>query len=102
MNKCVCDICCDKPAVHKFKVKREKITNFESLTKGYVRIDICEACFHRLMSVHNDKKTEDLIWEFMISDDHLKKYVDDDMQSAYIAGFDAVIGLLTHKRILHK
>lgn len=102
MNKCVCDICCDKPAVHKFKVKREQITDYEFLTKGYVRIDICEGCYHRLMSVHNDKKIEDLIWEFVSSNDHLKKYADDNMQSAYLAGFNAVIGLLVQKRIIHK
>lgn len=50
MQKILCDICKKNEASEKFKVKKEKITNYELLSRGYVKIDICESCYHKLLN----------------------------------------------------
>lgn len=101
MNKCICDICCDKPAANKFKVKQYKpIVRNGFHGQSWVKLDICESCYRKLISIHNDKSTEDLIMDFVCTDEHLKRYEDVDMQSAYLDGFQKVIDLLVQNRII--
>lgn len=54
MKKIVCDICRKNEASEKFKVKKEKITNYELFTRDYVRIDICESCYRKLLNASNE------------------------------------------------
>lgn len=53
MQKIVCDICKKNEASEKFKVKKEMTTNYEFHTRGYVKIDICENCYHKLLNSKN-------------------------------------------------
>lgn len=53
MEKTICDVCKKNEASEKFKVKKEMITSYEFLSRGYVPIDICESCYRKLLSVKN-------------------------------------------------
>lgn len=57
MDKCLCDVCCKNEANHRFKVKRLQPTIRGGLHKmAWVRIDICDSCYHMLLNAKMDKE----------------------------------------------
>lgn len=46
MNQCICDICRENIANHRFKVKRK---NFRIGNGKWEKIDICDSCYHKML-----------------------------------------------------
>lgn len=59
MNKCVCDMCRQNPTNHKFKVKRLlSVVRSEMHVMRWVRIDICDSCFNKLLRIKDGGDTD--------------------------------------------
>lgn len=101
MNQCVCDICCNKVAVHKFKIKKKmEVVRGEFHVLRWVKLDICDSCYQKLMNLNIERDLESRILEFVCEDEHLKRYDDVDLQSAYLDGFQAVLNLMIQNKII--
>lgn len=59
MNKCICDVCREHESNRHFKVKRLQPTICDGLHwMAWVRIDICDSCYHKLLRAKRDKEED--------------------------------------------
>lgn len=100
LNKCLCDICERNDADKSFKVKK-KYRDYSGIGKPkWSDIDICEECYEKLKRVKADKAIEDMITDLVAESHWNTDYEDTSEQSAYMTGFQDILDMLYHNRII--
>lgn len=102
MYKCLCDICERNDADKNFKIKKKFFhRDYSGFNKPeWKDIDICEECYEKLKRIKADKTIEDMIVDLIAESHWNTDYDDTSMQSAYLTGFQDVLDMLYHNKII--